>query len=398
MTTTRSLPPWAARLLGEAAVVDVLDGGTSRATLLVEVPPDGRRLVARHDSGTGPLSGTGFTLEREAAAFQFAAAVGVPVPDVVACSDDGLSIAITEVPGVVESGAVALDHYLEVLGRLHRAPLDGLPSGHVAFDPAGRDDLAVWEAAARSLPEPNPLLDYAFDVLVRHRDDIPAEAVFCHGDAGPGNYLHDGGRVTGLIDWEMAHTGDPHDDLASVAVRATLSGVELGDYADRVRRHWAPAAGRAPDPRRYRVATLAVLTRMVVSCHLALAHPDPGQDRTVQLMGLPLMEVHLLREAAALEARSLDPVTGIAPDPAFLARMASVIGEHAEHAEGAANQGRARRVRYLTAQLVAALADTGASAPEPQDRLRDLWVAAHRRVAALPRSKALADTPIPGVT
>jgi aminoglycoside phosphotransferase (APT) family kinase protein len=35
-----------------------------------------------------------------------------------------------------------------------------------------------------------------------------------HGDYRTGNFLHDGaGRIVALLDWEMAHVGDPLEDL-----------------------------------------------------------------------------------------------------------------------------------------------------------------------------------------
>ncbi len=35
-----------------------------------------------------------------------------------------------------------------------------------------------------------------------------------HGDYRSGNFLHDGeGRILAVLDWEMAHIGDPLEDL-----------------------------------------------------------------------------------------------------------------------------------------------------------------------------------------
>jgi aminoglycoside phosphotransferase (APT) family kinase protein len=35
-----------------------------------------------------------------------------------------------------------------------------------------------------------------------------------HGDIAPHNYLVSNGHVTGIVDWEFAHIGDPAEDLA----------------------------------------------------------------------------------------------------------------------------------------------------------------------------------------
>jgi aminoglycoside phosphotransferase (APT) family kinase protein len=47
------------------------------------------------------------------------------------------------------------------------------------------------------------------------------ELVFVHGDYRTGNYLFDeaSGRITALLDWELAYLGDYHDDLAWVIQR-----------------------------------------------------------------------------------------------------------------------------------------------------------------------------------
>lgn len=398
-------PPWAATLLGKAArVVEVFGGGTSRTTLLLEVPPTGRRLVARHDSGSGPLSATGFTLAREAAVADAVARAGLPAPRSVALAADERSIAVEELAGETETGAVALDDYLAVLGRLHLLDVDRWPDGHPGLDAAGIEDLALWEAATRAIGTPVPVLDAAFDRLRRDGAARPDDVVLCHGDAGAGNYLHDGATVTGLVDWEMAHTGDPHDDLASVAVRATLSGIDLGDYRGRIERHWEPVAGRTFDDHRYRRSVVGVLARMVVSCHAALAHADPETDRSVQLMGLPLMEVQLVRAMAALDGSVLPSVDDPRPDRAQLAAMAQLVAEGigrdlVPRARGA-DAPRARRLRYIADQLADALhADGGTprdAGPEVAGDLDELWRCANRRLAALPASRPLAHAPIPG--
>jgi len=48
------------------------------------------------------------------------------------------------------------------------------------------------------------------------RDNLPAapaRKVLVHGDFRPANLLVDKGKVTALLDWEFAHTGDPVEDL-----------------------------------------------------------------------------------------------------------------------------------------------------------------------------------------
>lgn len=65
-----------------------------------------------------------------------------------------------------------------------------------------------YRAAA---PEPIPLLEEAAAWL--HLNAPPLEHLsVVHGDAGPGNFIHSGGQVVAITDWEFAHLGDPAED------------------------------------------------------------------------------------------------------------------------------------------------------------------------------------------
>lgn len=55
-----------------------------------------------------------------------------------------------------------------------------------------------------------------YDAFTSLRNHMPAPAprlVVCHGDFQASNFLYDNGRVTGVIDWENAHIGDPREEL-----------------------------------------------------------------------------------------------------------------------------------------------------------------------------------------
>jgi hypothetical protein len=80
--------------------------------------------------------------------------------------------------------------------------------------------------------------------------------VVCHGDLGPWNCLHRGGRLTGVIDWDLARYGHPLDDVAELALEAVplrpLSpgtvGVEVTKQSLRsvCRSYAAPTEGVTP--------------------------------------------------------------------------------------------------------------------------------------------------------
>ena len=61
--------------------------------------------------------------------------------------------------------------------------------------------------------EPSPLVEECAEWLRIHAPET-ASPVIVHGDPGPGNYLHEDGAITGLVDWEFTHIGDAEEDWA----------------------------------------------------------------------------------------------------------------------------------------------------------------------------------------
>jgi aminoglycoside phosphotransferase (APT) family kinase protein len=51
--------------------------------------------------------------------------------------------------------------------------------------------------------------------------------VLCHGDFQPSNFLYQDGKVTGIIDWELSHVGDPREDIGWLAQMQLMTGLDL---------------------------------------------------------------------------------------------------------------------------------------------------------------------------
>jgi prepilin-type processing-associated H-X9-DG protein len=66
---------------------------------------------------------------------------------------------------------------------------------------------------------PDPLLLLAVNWLEANIPPDPDRVVLLHGDAGPANFLFADGKVTSMLDWELAHYGDPAADLAMICIR-----------------------------------------------------------------------------------------------------------------------------------------------------------------------------------
>jgi aminoglycoside phosphotransferase (APT) family kinase protein len=97
--------------------------------------------------------------------------------------------------------------------------------------PPARREYERWVARIDSAGFARaPLLETAAVWLERHAPE-ENEEVLLHGDYRTGNYLVAGSgasiRVTGLLDWEMVHLGDPHEDLAWFTSRLWRGGGAL---------------------------------------------------------------------------------------------------------------------------------------------------------------------------
>jgi aminoglycoside phosphotransferase (APT) family kinase protein len=107
-----------------------------------------------------------------------------------------------------------------ILGEIARAHPVALGLEQVmeapALDACWRRELDHWEAIFDSdEAEPQPIARAAIRWL-RANPPPPAQKLsVVHGDYRTGNFLYDEqGEIHGVLDWEMAHLGDPLEDLA----------------------------------------------------------------------------------------------------------------------------------------------------------------------------------------
>ncbi len=103
-----------------------------------------------------------------------------------------------------------------LLATVHQADWRRAGLGEVFEDPgldAATIELARWESILRrDQLEPYPELELALRGL-RATAPAAARTVLVHGDFKVGNVLLQGDIPTTLLDWELAHLGDPHEDL-----------------------------------------------------------------------------------------------------------------------------------------------------------------------------------------
>jgi aminoglycoside phosphotransferase (APT) family kinase protein len=225
--------------LGVPVVVDAvtrMPGGASRETWSFSVrgPDDeGTRLVLRRDPSGAPVSG----LRLEADLVRAAAGAGVPVPHVVVAGDVshglGAAFMITEfvegetIPRRIlrDEGLAAVRPVLAeqcgvALAAVHRIPPSEVP-GLV-----GGDALDGLRRMLDHLGQPHPAFELGMRWLEESRP-APSALSVVHGDFRHGNLIVGSDGIRAVLDWELAHLGDPVEDLGWLCLKAWRFGAPL---------------------------------------------------------------------------------------------------------------------------------------------------------------------------
>ena len=154
----------------------------------------------------------------------------VPVPRVFWWSDDasilGAPFFISEkMPGVApvpwsddfeeayrkNIGA----QFVSALAALHAGDVrdSGIEGNGTTVENAALKQIDFWqEAGERWALKSHPMLHWALGWLRRNQPVAPRVSLV-HGDYRLGNFLEQDGRITAILDWELVHVGDPHEDI-----------------------------------------------------------------------------------------------------------------------------------------------------------------------------------------
>lgn len=126
----------------------------------------------------------------------------------------------------IVNGPLAVDvrvdlarQFCDLLAQVHAVDWRSLGLDGALRDPgpeAARFELDRWEQVLRhDQLEAYPELDWALHEL-HVRAPRSTRTVLVHADFKPGNILLENNHVTCLLDWELAHLGDPLEDLGWV--------------------------------------------------------------------------------------------------------------------------------------------------------------------------------------
>lgn len=218
-----------------------------------------------------------YTVWREASIYRAVKEPAVRMPQLIASYDKIPAILTERAPGRAEyrrlkdpqGRLTVIRDFLRAIAALHALDIRAMDLGalsrpDITVKAAVIEELQTWRAMYEETGRIDPLIDFALAWLELNLPKVNERAVLVHGDAGPGNFLFDEGRLTALIDWELAHLGDPMEDLAWLSMRSVMEPVP--DFAACIREYEAHS-GIEIDRERLNYHRVFVSLRVVVIRH-----------------------------------------------------------------------------------------------------------------------------------
>jgi aminoglycoside phosphotransferase (APT) family kinase protein len=265
---------------GRLTLADRKPGGARKEAWHIDLErPDGTaaEYFLRYDRSDPARTKDPWTLHREATVYLALQGTPVPVPRVLGVHPVHQAMLSERVVGEnwfsrildeSERESTARD-FMTKLAALHA--LDVTTLDLPAFPPvktvpdAVRAELDEWDRVlAERGGSIDPALAFSLRWLRRNIPDYAGPPVLVQGDTGPGNFMYLGGRVVAVVDWELAHLGDPMDDIAWLSLRATQE--PFTDFPTRLR-EYAGLSGNPIDEARVHYYQVMAETKLQVMGH-----------------------------------------------------------------------------------------------------------------------------------
>lgn len=256
----------------------------------------GESFVLRRAPSLAFMEGRPYGHSTEAALIEAARAKGVTAPEVVAVLEEGDGLGsgfvMRALPGTADPKVILacddpdglLRQAARDLARIHSLRQADVPEGVPVMD--YRAAIADLKQQFRDAGGDRPIIALGLRWL---EDNCPAqvEPVLNHGDYRMGNLLVEGSTLTGVLDWEIAHFGDRHEDLAfgCMAVwrfaRYDRPALGLGSIEDYIAAYEAEA-GVTIDPARFRFWLIYRTVWWALGCLKMAAQWRSGADRMLE--------------------------------------------------------------------------------------------------------------------
>lgn len=207
-----------------------LSGGASQETWAFYAcsPNSRQKLILRRSpfAHAGAGDGSAIGLAKEAEVLGALKNTGIPTPGVLFVADEddplGSSYIMTCIEGETIPKRIMRDERFApgrdrisaqcgtALAKLHSMPLNDMPELPRA---TAEDQVAQYEGILRARGIERPVFEMALRWL---KDNLPDESqnnVVVHGDFRMGNLMIDENGLSGILDWELCHIGNPREDI-----------------------------------------------------------------------------------------------------------------------------------------------------------------------------------------
>jgi aminoglycoside phosphotransferase (APT) family kinase protein len=296
-----------------------LSGGASQETWSFDIShPDGdiAAILRRAPQGYGAAPSRAAGLAAEAALMRLAYDAGLPSPRVlhvlIPPDDLGTGFIMSRVAGETIPRKILRDEQFAaarpvlarqlggVLAGIHGLALDKLPE--LRRMPAAKE-IAELERDYRSFDWPRPVFALALRWLRDHDPGQSDETTLVHGDFRHGNLIIGPDGLRAVLDWELAHTGDPMEDLGWICVNSWRFGEidkPVGGFGTREELFAGyEAAGRRVDIARVKFWEVMGTLRWGVMCCGMMQRfrvsPDHSMERAMIGRRASETEIDLLR-------------------------------------------------------------------------------------------------------
>jgi len=294
-----------------------LSGGATQEIFRFDLVTDAGPvpLILRRAPGGMRVSETAVGLEVEARLIAAAGAAGAPVPSVpyVLAEQDGLGHGfimgfvegetlggrIVKSPDLAPARPMLARQCGEILARIHTIDPDDFPN---LRRQTPRELVEQWHGAYNASLWPRPVFELAFRWLDQSCPTATRMRLV-HGDFRNGNLMIGPDGVRAVLDWELAHVGDPMEDLGWICVNSWRFGASdkpvggfgqredlwagyesiSGEAVDRASAHWWEVYGAM----RWGV--------MCAGMTAAFRGADPSVERAVIARRTSESEVDLMR-------------------------------------------------------------------------------------------------------
>ncbi len=204
------------------------------------------------------------------------------------------------------------DQFVGALAKIHavdwwRKDMSAFDVPHAGTTEAVTYGLDWWQRVwDEDRLEEQMVIELAADWLREHAP-VAEESVIVHGDYRSGNFLYDESGLTAILDWELAHLGDPHEDLGWVTNRLfsvrgrTPERLVCGLFTrDEFFERYEKASGREIDRERVRYYEIFNNYKLAVMCQATTLRIARGKN------------THLAASMSLIHAFSITYVTELA--------------------------------------------------------------------------------------